>query len=258
MLKIITLITKFILVALTALLFASCIKYETNKTILGSGNLTKKIRIIDEDFKKIEVNNNINLVVEQSDKFEVVVITDAIFQNEITTKVKNGTLVIASTYKKSSISIFGYKCNYNENIPVKKVIVKLPKIELLEANSAATIENIGVLKSEDIELKTSSAAKMNLNLESDIMSANSSSGSSIKLKGLILRGEATASSGSTIDATDLLANEVHAQASSGASINIHPIVSLDAKASSGGSISYNKVPKSIQKETNSGGSIQQE
>ena len=258
MIKSITLIPKFILVTLMALLFASCIKYETNETILGSGNVTNEIRIMEEDFKKIEVNNNINLVVEQADKFEVAVLTDAVFQNEITTKVNNGTLVIACTYKKSSISIFGYKCNYNENIPVKKVFVKLPKIELLEANSAASIQNIGILKSDNIKLKTSSGAKMNLNLECDIIRAHSSSGSSIKLKGLALKLETTASSGSTIDAKNLLTNEIKANSSSGSSVNVHPIVSLDAEASNGGSVSYNIAPKSIRKESNSGGSIHQE
>jgi hypothetical protein len=73
-----------------------------------------------------------------------------------------------------------------------------------------------------------------------------------------LKMKANASSGSEIDAKNLLANEVNAEASSGATISVHPIVSLDAEASSGGSINYNKVPKSIRKETNSGGSIHQE
>lgn len=255
MLKIIALITKFILMALTALLFGSCIKYETSETINGSGNLTKEIRNIGEDFKKIEVHNNIDVTVEQSDEIEVIVETDAVFQKEITTEVKDGTLVIGCKQSKSSFSIFGYKCNYTKNIPVKKVIVRLPKIEVLEANSAATIENIGVLKSENISLSTSSAAKMDVNIESDIINAKSSSGSSLKIKGLALQFEISASSGSTIDAEELLANEIFAESSSGASVSVHPIVSLKADASSGSSIHYNSAPKTIEKKSHSGGSI---
>lgn len=255
MLKIIALITKFILMALTALLFGSCIKYETNETINGSGNLTKEIRNIEEDFKKIEAHNNIDVTVEQSDEIEVIVETDAVFQKEITTEVKDGTLVIGCKQSKSSFSIFGYKCNYTKNIPVKKVIVRLPKIEVLEANSAATIENIGVLKSENISLSTSSAAKMDVNIESDIINAKSSSGSSLKIKGLALQFEISASSGSTIDAEELLANEIFAESSSGASVSVHPIVILKADASSGSSIHYNSAPKTIEKKSHSGGSI---
>ena len=68
----------------------------------------------------------------------------------------------------------------------------------------------------------------------------------------------TASSGSEINATKLLANEITADVSSGASINIHPIVSLTGQASSGGEIRYHIQPKTIQKKTSSGGSIRQE
>jgi hypothetical protein len=47
----------------------------------------------------------------------------------------------------------------------------------------------------------------------------------------------------------LASNEVTADVSSGATISTNAIVSLDAEASSGGSISYSKEPKSIRKES---------
>lgn len=255
MLKIIAIITKFILVTLTALLFGSCIKYETNETVEGSGNVTNEIRNIEKDFNKIEVNNAINLVVEQSDKIEVTVIADEFFQKDISTEVKNGTLIVSNRSNKNSFSLFGFKRNYIQNIKVKKVIVKLPKIESLEANSASKIENNGIIKSEDITLKSSSAATMNLNLESDKIKAQSSSASTINLEGMALEIDVSSSSGSSINAEKLLVNDVFANSSSGSSISIHPIVQLKANASSGSSIKYNITPKTIEKESSSGGSI---
>ena len=44
---------------------------------------------------------------------------------------------------------------------------------------------------------------------------------------------------------------------SGASVNVHPIVSLKADANSGASINYYTTPKNIEKTENSGGSISQ-
>jgi hypothetical protein len=44
-----------------------------------------------------------------------------------------------------------------------------------------------------------------------------------------------------------LLTEVNAVASSGATISVHPIVSLKAKASSGSNVDYNTTPKSIEK-----------
>jgi hypothetical protein len=246
MLKIITLITKFILVALTALLFASCNHSINLNSIEGSGNITTEKRTVEGNFKSIEVNNSIDLVIEQSDKMEIVVEADDNLQKHITTKVENGTLVIS--FDKNSFS----------NAGSKKVTVKMPVIDELEATSSATITSKNTLKGENIRLNTSSAASIDINIESDIITCDSSSGSSITINGKALKMETTASSGSEINATKLLANEITADVSSGASINVHPIVTLLAEASSGGDISYDIQPKSIQKKTSSGGTISQE
>lgn len=243
MLKIIVLITKFILVALTALLFASCNQAINLKSIRGSGNVTTEKRYIDENFKSIEVSNAIDLVIEQSDKKEIIVEADDNLQKHITTTVENGVLLVA--------------CDYNSflDIESKKVIVKMPIIEELSASSASSIISTNTIKSENISFRTSSAASINLKVKSDYIRCKSSSGSSLTIEGMALNLEVTASSGSTIDTAALLANEVIAKSSSGATIRVHPIVSLNAKASSGSDVSYNVQPKSIHKSVSSGGSI---
>jgi hypothetical protein len=243
MIKIITLITKFILVAIAALLFASC-NYNINlKSITGSGNVTTENRTITDDFKSIEVANAIDLVVEQSDKAEIIVEADDNLINGITTKIENGVLII--------------DCDYNSFLEVesKKVTVKMPFIEELKASSTSSITSINKLKGEEIILRASSAATIKLDLEYDRINAKASSASTIVMYGLALDLATTASSGSEIEANDLLSNEVSAAASSGASIKIHPIVNLKAKASRGGSILFAKTPKSIERRTSSGGSI---
>jgi len=66
------------------------------------------------------------------------------------------------------------------------------------------------------------------------------------------------SSGSSIDARELLANDVVSETSSGSTTNTHPILSLNGKASSGSSIHYNGSPKTVVKEESSGGSVSKE
>lgn len=243
MIKIIIHITKFIIATITALLFASC-NLNMN-TIEGSGNVTTEKRIVQGDFKNIDVSNAIELVVEQSDKYEVVVEADDNLQKEIVTKVENGTLVV--------------KCKFSSfrNVTMKKVTVKMPTIEKLNASSASSIESKNAIQGENIELESSSAATMNVNLESDNIVARSSSGSVIRVEGKALKIQTKASSGGSIDAGELLANEVEADASSGGSVEVHPILSLKAGASSGGNVNYNTVPKTIEKNSSSGGSINQ-
>ena len=96
MIKIIIHITKFIIAAVTALLFASC-NLNVN-TIKGSGNVTTEKRTISGNFTKVSVSNAIDLVIIQSDSTEVVVEADDNIQQEITTKVENGTLYIKCKY----------------------------------------------------------------------------------------------------------------------------------------------------------------
>ena len=243
MIKIISLITKFILVILCTLLFASC-NYSVNlNSITGSGNVTKENRIVTAGFKSIEVSNAIDLVIEQSNQTEITVEADDNLIKSITTKIENGVLII--------------NCDYNSFLDVesKKVTVKMPIVEELKASSAASIAGVKVLKGEEMILRASSAATIKLDLEYDRVNAKASSASTLVLYGLALDLTANASSGSEIEASDLLSNEVTATASSGASITTHPIVNLKARASSGGSIQYSKTPKSIERKVSSGGSI---
>ena len=244
MIKIIIHITKFIIATVTALLFASC-NFTNMKSIEGSGNVTTEKRIVQGDFKNVSVSNAIDVVIEQSDKTEIIVEADDNLQKEIKTTVENGTLVIS--------------CEFTSfhNVTKKKVIVKMPVIDALEASSASTITSTNVIHSTNIKLDASSAAAMNVNIESDEISLDTDSAGSITIEGKALKVKSSASSAANIEAEKLLANEIEADADSGASININPIVSLKANANSGGSINYKGSPKTIEKTSNSGGSINQ-
>lgn len=246
MIKIITLITKFIIVALAALLFGSCNFSDNFNSITGSGNVTVEKRMVSGNFKSVEVSNAIDLVIEQSENTEITVEADDNLQKEITTTIENGVLIISC------------KVNNFNNITSKKVTVKMPVIEELEASSASTITSKKKLQGDQITLSASSAAEINLTLEFEKIESKASSAGNILLKGKALNLATNASSGSDIDAGKLLANEITAESSSGASITVHPIVMLKAEASSGGSINYNTIPKSIEKRENSGGSVSQE
>ncbi|OOV18489.1 head GIN domain-containing protein [Flavobacterium sp. LM4] len=240
MIKIIIHITKFIIAAITALLFASC-NFNVN-SIEGSGNVTTQKRIVEGDFKKVSVSNAIDLVIIQSDSTEITVEADDNLQKDIITKVENGTLII--------------KCKYSSFGDVtKRVTVKMPVINKLEASSASTIQTERVILGEDIALEASSAATINIEIESDNITCDSGSGSTINIEGKALKIKASASSGASINAQQMQANDVVAEASSGGSVHVHPIVNLKAEASSGGSINYDSSPKTIEKTENSGGSV---
>lgn len=244
MIKIITWITKIIVLVITALFFSGChFDYNSKK---GSGNITTENRTVTQKFTGLDVSSAIELTIEQSDKTEIIVEADDNLQSSIITEVKNGMLVISS------------EPYLNIRNGTRKVKVKLPIIENLEASSASSIHSVNTIKGSQIYIKASSAAQINADLEMESINCKSSSAANLKLKGLAFKLDSQASSGSTTDCSKLLTNEVIADASSGSSIIVHPIVSLKAEASSGASIKYNSVPKTFQKNSSSGGSIDQD
>lgn len=246
MLKVITLITKFIVIALMTLIFGSCNELGKINSITGSGHVTTEKREVSGDFKSVSVSNALDLIIEQSDKTEIIVEADDNLQKEITTNVENGVLVISC--KKGNFI----------NVTSKKITVKIPIIEGIEASSASSVNSNTTLKGNNLTLASSSAASISATVEYETVQINANSASNQTINGKSLHIEASTSSAGVINAGDLLANEVVASSSSGGSTSVHPIVSLKAEASSGGNISYKGTPKSIQKEENSGGSIHQD
>lgn len=241
MVKVIIFCTKIIIAAAVALLFSSCGNGIFNG-IKGTGNVQKEMRSVSGKFTKISVSRGIEVIVEQGNDALIEVETDQNLLKHIITKVENGTLVVTS----------------DENIysaDAETVHVKLPIIDGLETTSGSNIKCKSILKGTNIAIKSSSGSEIEAALEYDTISSESTSGSSINLSGKTLKSTSQSSSGSTIDATGLLANEVVAEATSGSSTEVHPLVSLKGKASSGASINYDSNPKTVSKEETSGGSV---
>jgi hypothetical protein len=246
MIKAIIYFTKAAIVILVALTMSSC-KYAVNfgDGIEGSGNITTQTRTVTEDFKKIEVDYGIEVVIEQSNNKSVVVKADDNLLQHITTKVQNGVLKVSSDH------------GYNSS-ETPTVTVQMPIINGLEATAGSKITSKNTIITALIAVKSSSGSEINLSVEADDISLESTSGSSIDVRGKALKLDTSSSSGSSIEAQKLMANQVDAQATSGSSTDISPIVSMKGKASSGASIDYHKTPKTLTKEETSGGSVSEE
>lgn len=237
-------IAKIVIATIVALLLGSC-KFEGNafgESITGSGKVVSKERNL-ANFTKIEIKKGLDCEVVQSSNFKVVVEADDNLQEGITTTVENGTLVITSKY------------NRYHNVESKNIKVFMPLVSGLETVSGSSLRTVGVIKGNDIHLKSSSGSSLTADLESEKVLLESSSGSTLKASGKAISVNTLSSSGSTIDAEKLLANEISSQCTSGSSTSVNPILSLNAQASSGSSIHYVNTPKRISKQESSGGSV---
>lgn len=225
--------------AIIAVLLFSC---QLN-SINGSGNVTTEKRNIEGNFTSIKAEKGLDIVLAQSQETEVTVVADDNLQKHITTKVLNGVLVISSEY------------NSYRNVRMKKVIVKMPKVDAIKISSGAHFESRNTIRSQELNLEASSGATLNINVAAEKTSCESSSGGNMTIIGKSINLETASSSGSSLNAEKLMANNVIASASSGSNNNVYPLISLNANASSGGSINYHHVPKNLNKKSSSGGNV---
>lgn len=213
------------------------------KSITGSGNVITQSRNVTAQFDRIDSKNGIDVVIVQSENPGITVEADDNVIEHIHTEISGNTLKINSDFNE-----------YN-NVTSKKVTIKMINLEGIDASGGTHITTEGSIKGEKLKINASSGSDLELQLEVEDISCEASSGSQVKLSGKALKLETSTSSGSKIDCLELLANEVEANASSGSTIRVHPILRLNAEASSGGSIKFSGDPKEIKKDESSGGSV---
>jgi hypothetical protein len=240
---------KFIITLTTfavTILFSSCkSNMDFSNGLDGNGNVKTETRNITETFKKIEVSRGIDVIVEEAATLTIEVEADENLIKHITTVVENGTLKISA----------------DQNIDYAKketVTIKMPMnntIDAIETTSGSTFRTKNTLRGNNLSVKSSSGSELTADLEYEKVHAESTSGSDLTLSGKALQLESASSSGSQINADKLLANDVNAQATSGSSTDVHALVKIDGKASSGASIDFDGKPKTVKKEESSGGSV---
>jgi len=144
--------------------------------------------------------------------------------------------------------------NYKGRVEVK-VFVTYTQIEKLSASSAGNIFSQGVIKTSSLEVGSSSAGNIEIEVEAGQVDISASSAGEIEIKGTAKSLNADASSAGEIDAYDLEVESVEVEASSAGSVKVNVKDALNANASSGGSIRYRGNPSKSITNSSSGGSV---
>lgn len=212
------------------------------RTKTGSGNISIENRNA-KNFTGVNIGGPFEAFIQNGPDYKVRVEADDNIIDDIRTEVKNGKLKV----------YFDDKVNLRD--ATMKVYVEAPSIEYLSASAAADVETAGMLKADRrISFHSSSGAKLNASVDAPEVEAEASSGSHLTLKGTTRNIDTQASSGAELDADELLSENAKAQASSGASIDLHASVRLNAQASSGASVDY-RGKATVSSQASSGGSI---
>jgi len=235
---------KRIYLLIPILLLASACKIDMNiNCVKGNGEEKTENRTV-EPFTGVTASNGLDVEVVYGSTFALTITGDANLIEHVKTKRDADT---------NTLEISTDEC-IDTKVPMR-IRVQLPAIEKLASNSGANLHTTGKFQGTKLVLKSSSGSQLNFSGDFDQLTAETSSGSSMELKGNSLKASLKSSSGSQLSASGLYCNEAVCQASSGSSIDVQAVQLFDGKASSGASISYKGSPKTVLQDTSSGGSI---
>ena len=264
--------TLFIFSALVVL--ASCNERHEKKNREKSGWVEKVVsnetgptqqREFNGDFDEIEVSQAIEAEVIKSDTEKVVISAPKSIIDEVLVdnsggklhihykpgiRVMNTSRVTAKIYTKDFTKLLANsaaKINVKDKFTQEKTNI--------EVSSAGSIT--GDLEANDLNINADSSSNFSGKIWAVNLDIESSSGSSIDVSGKTKHADINSSSGSSISAKGVIADNVEAEASSGANVEISAVSSVKAEASSGGSVNIVRKGdlKNISKDESSGGSI---
>lgn len=194
-------------------------------------------------FSGVKVSQGIDVILKKGDKESArIEVTGNITTKDVLTDISGSYLKIHLTDGR------------HRNINVK-VYVTYTKLEKLSASSAGSIFSEETLRASSMEISASSAGSVETGVETDDLTVNVSAAGDIELKGKVRTLEVEASSSGVLDAYDLEAEAVDAEASSAGTIKLSVTKDLSAQASSAGSIRYRGNPDKSNTRSSSGGSV---
>lgn len=213
--------------------------------VSGNGHIQKVDRDITGEFDEIEVSRGLDVYLTQSNDFSLSVEADENLHDIIMTEIENNTLYIYA----------------DENIrtaKARKVMVNFEDVSKISATSGSDVFSSNIIKTENLDLTTTSGADMELEIDVDVLECRSTSGSDLRVSGHANKLYAEATSGSDIKAGNLKTRMCEAKATSGADITVNTSEELIAKATSGGDIKYHGNPEKITKKDGVSGSVRKQ
>lgn len=221
------------------LLLITSVVLITTWAVQGQQSETRNIG----SFSGVKVTEGIDVYLKKGEKESVrVEVTGTSLQNVLTE--------VSGSY----LRVHMRDGNYRGNVQAK-VYVTYVKIDKLTASSAGSIFSEGAIEANKLDVSVASAGSIEITVQATEVHASASSAGEMELQGKTKSLNVDVSSAGQIDAYDLEAQKVIAEAASAGSLKINVTNDLAAHASSGGNIRYHGNPEKSITDSSSGGSV---
>ncbi|TVT43257.1 PspC domain-containing protein [Hymenobacter setariae] len=203
-----------------------------------------------EEFSEIEAAGLFRVLVRQGDGFKAEAAGRTSDLDDVRLEVRGERLIIRGRRNNGLFSALGSNRN-----PIL-VTVTLPRLRHLEL-SAACQADVSGFRDEDLRVNASSAASARLAVEVPHLEIDLSSAAHAELSGSANELSVDGSSASSLDALGLRATNASVDLSSGSEASVRATDVLKVDLSSGSQVKYAGSPNRIEKDLNSGSSLEQ-
>ncbi|MEA3479166.1 MAG: DUF2807 domain-containing protein [Bacteroidota bacterium] len=217
-------------ILLTICIILSVSIFQTGFAQDGSA-IVKEVRELPE-FSGIDVGGAFSVYLEQGEEQKVILETNTKFLEKVFTKVDNGILKITSKSLKNPSRLNLY--------------ITLKELDLIWISGAADIEGEGVFISKKLNIESSGASSLQLEVNAGEIMIVSSGASDVVLNGNANKLTARASGAASIDGAGLKTVDAKAEASGASDINIIASNNIIIKTSGAGSVTHNKTSKTVK------------
>lgn len=221
--------------------FTACVNGQMRRTVWGDKHVVTKERKT-ESFTGIKVSTGIDVYLKQGDDESLTVEADENLHEYIITEVRNGILDV---YSEANI----------RDAERKRVYVTMKEINSVRTTSAGDVFGETPVKTDRLELSTSSAGNIKLEVYAKEIDLDISSAGDMTLKGEADELKADLSSAGDLNAYDLRVREANVSVSSAGNADINVSERITARASSAGDINYKGDPKYVDSHSSSAGGV---
>ncbi len=232
---------KSILLFLSFILFLASHSYASRETLKGSGNIKTEKRTVDS-FNSISVSRAIKVFVTQGPQSQLTLEADDNILPYIKTEVSNNRL----------------KIYLPENVDVKshadmKVSLTVPQLVALKSTTSSTIESTSNWDISTIELSSTTAGEIKIDLKAQLITAKATTAAKIELKGETQNLNVSLTTSAELDAADLQASKAHFSLTTGSEAEIEVTEELSYTLTTGAELSYKGSPHITKASVTTGG-----
>jgi hypothetical protein len=233
----------FWMLAVLPFLLGSC-RYMWGKRVRGNGIIKTEEHSV-SSFKDVEVSGSINVYVSQGDIQPVRIEGDENLLKYIEVAQEGNKVIVREQP--------GYNLEPTGDL---KVYVRAPVYNTIDVSGAGDIiGQMKIVNPENLELHTSGAGDIKMEIDAPSLSAEISGAGSINLKGQTRDVNLGLSGAGHAHCFDLLAENTKVDISGAGSAEVYASVRLDAQVSGAGSVSYKGNAATVKQNVSGVGSV---